>query len=119
MRHKLKHIPKVPLPKGRPRLEPFTDATAQAFAQAFRASPSGTSVSSRGHASDEERLDFVRGSSAFRPVTSPGRPWRRQEPVGLVILDGAWIDQVGASIHLSGAGGGSVPTWWSARSPPP
>ena len=104
MRHKLKHIPKVPLPKG-VETEPFTESTAPAFAQAFRES-FGTSVRSRVHASDREWLEFVRGSSAFRPDLSRVA-LADGEPVGLVILDGAWIDQVGVIPSWRGRGLGA------------
>ena len=92
MRHDLSHIARVPLPSGL-RTEPFSDSTAEAFHEAYRlsfAQRPGFPDTPKG-----EWLHWVTQDTGFRPQDSRVAFDEDGNPVGFVILDDDWLDQVG------------------------
>ncbi|HYN29918.1 MAG TPA: GNAT family N-acetyltransferase [Dermatophilaceae bacterium] len=104
MRHRLRHIPTVPLPDGL-RTEAFGEATAGAFHTAYRRSfadrPGFPNTPM------EEWLVWLRSDPDFTPKHSRVALAADGEPVGFVTLAGDWIEQVGVVPEHRGRGLGA------------
>jgi mycothiol synthase len=104
MRHRLRHIPTVPLPDGL-RTEAFGEPTAAAFHTAYR-----RSFADRPGFPDtpqEEWLEWLRSDPDFSPEHSRVALAADGEPAGFVTLAGDWVEQVGVVPEHRGRGLGA------------
>jgi mycothiol synthase len=104
MRHKLRHIPRVPCPE-RLDMRPFGDETAHLFYEAFTRSfaerPGYREVPA------EEWLSEVHSDPTFRPLDSRVAVTAAGDPVGMVLVTDEWVDQVGVDPAWRGRGLGA------------
>ncbi|MBK9475589.1 MAG: GNAT family N-acetyltransferase [Tetrasphaera sp.] len=92
MRHRLRRIPRVPLPAGLQTVA-FTEETAHAFYLAY--SRSFADRPGFPGTPEEEWLSWLTSEPEFLPSASRVALDEAEAPVGFVTLGGNWIDQVG------------------------
>ncbi|MBK8469198.1 MAG: GNAT family N-acetyltransferase [Actinomycetales bacterium] len=104
MRHRLKHIPRVPLPDGL-RTEPFREDTASAFFTAYR----GSFGDRPGFPdpSEAQWLQWLASDADLRPQDCRVAFTKTGEPVGFVTVSSDWIDEVGVVPAWRGRGLGA------------